>query len=95
MGLVSPTRKLLVLLVLVCFAGLQTASAVTANLHDHGAGHSHCCVSCHAGHAPLLGAGVALNPAPPTVTEWRCWREEAVVAGAPAPALSRSRAPPA
>jgi hypothetical protein len=94
MGRVSPVRTALVLLLLVCFAGLQTASAITAHSHDHGNGR-HCCVICHAGHVPTLGATVAPDPAPPSVTEWRSWREEVIVPGDPSPALNRSRAPPA
>jgi hypothetical protein len=84
----------MVLLLLACFAGLQTASAITVHSHDHG-DTGHCCVICHAGHLPALEGDVAPDAAPAAVAEWRVWREEAARAGDPAPVLNSSRAPPA
>jgi hypothetical protein len=87
-------RTALVLLLLACFAGLQTASAITVHSHDHANG-DHCCAVCHAAHLPALQAPIALNAAPITLSEWRCWREQAVRAGDRSPALDLSRGPPA
>jgi len=87
-------RTALVLVLLACFAGLQTAAAVTMHSHDHGGG-DHCCAICHVGHLPALEAPVTLDVAPASVAEWRCWREEAVLPGDQAPVLGCSRAPPA
>jgi hypothetical protein len=87
-------RTALVLILLACFGGLQTVSAVTVHSHNHGNG-DHCCAICHAGHLPAAQAPVALNAAPSVVTEWRSWHEEAVVPGDRSPILDFSRAPPA
>jgi len=87
-------RTALVLLLLACFAGLQTAAAITVHSHDHG-NSGHCCVICHVGHLPALGAAIAPDTAPATIAEWRSWREEAVVPGDRSPVLNFSRAPPA
>ena len=87
-------RTALVLLLLACFAGLQTAAAVTVHSHDHGSG-DHCCVICHVGHLPALEGAVAPDTAPAVITGWRSWCEEAVLPGDQSPILNFSRAPPA
>lgn len=87
-------RPALVLLLLACFAGVQTAAAITVHSHDHGNG-DHCCVICHAAHLPALEAAIAPDTTPATITEWRCWREEPVLPGDQSPVLNFSRAPPA
>jgi len=87
-------RTALVLVLLACFAGLQTAAAITTHSHDHGDG-GHCCVICHVGHLPALEGAGAPDTAPAAIAEWRCWREEPVLAGDQSPVLNFSRAPPA
>ncbi len=93
MGRVT-TSRVLVLLLLVCFAGLQTASAVTVHSHDHGTAW-HSCVICHAGHMPALQSAVAPNATPAAITEWRLRHENTPAATDPLPSLNFSRAPPA
>lgn len=88
------TGTALILLLLVCFAGVQTAAAITVHSHDHG-NSGHCCVICHVGHLPALEGRTAPDTAPSTVAEWRRWREEPILAGDPSPVLNFSRAPPA
>ena len=87
-------RPTLVLVLLVCFAALQTAAAITVHSHDHGT-TGDCCVICHVGHLPALEAGIAPNAAPAPAIEWRSWREEPVLPGDQSPVLNFSRAPPA
>ena len=87
-------RCALVLVLLACFAGLQTAAAITAHSHDH-PDTGHCCVMCHAGHLPALEAAIAPDATPAAVVEWRSWREQPALAGDQALVLNFSRAPPA
>ena len=47
-------RAVLILLVLVSFAAVQTASAIEVHAHQHGGPNDHCCAGCHAGHFPVL-----------------------------------------
>jgi len=89
-------RPALILLLLVCFAGLQTAAAITVHSHDHGNRSSDdCCAICHVGHLPAIEAAIAPETAPEAIVEWRCWREQPALAGDPSPVLNLSRAPPA
>ena len=87
-------RPTLVLLLLVCFAGLQTAAAITVHSHDHG-NTSDCCAICHVGHLPAFEAAIAPDATPTAIVEWRSWREEPVLPGDRSPVLNFSRAPPA
>jgi len=87
-------RSALVLLLLVCFAGLQTAAAITVHSHDHGS-TGDCCAICHVGHLPALEAAIAPDAAPVAIVEWRSWREQPALPGDQSPVLNFSRAPPA
>jgi hypothetical protein len=87
-------RPVLILLLLVCFAGLQTAAAISVHSHEHGS-TGDCCAICHVGHLPALEAGIASDAAPAAIVEWRSWREEPVLPGGQSPVLNFSRAPPA
>ena len=87
-------RPALVLLLLVCFAGLQTAAAITVHSHDH-PDNGHCCVICHVAHLPALEAAIAPDATPAAIVEWRSWREAPVLPGGQSHALNFSRAPPA
>jgi hypothetical protein len=87
-------RAVLVALLLICFGGLQTASAITVHSHHHeGGGHS--CAVCHAAHLPAAQALHAVELTAPVVTEWRHSREEALAPAGQSPVLNFSRAPPA
>src|SRR5271169_6364403 len=89
-------RPTLILLLLVCFAGLQTAAAITVHSHDHGNGSTDdCCAICHVGHLPALRAAIAPDATPTAIIEWRSWREQAALPGDQSPILNFSRAPPA
>jgi len=89
-------RPALILLLLVCFAGLQTAAAITVHSHDHGNGSTDdCCAICHVGHLPAIEAALAPEAAPVAIVEWRSWREQPALAGDQGLVLNFSRAPPA
>jgi len=88
------SRIALVALLLVCFAGLQTASVALDHSHDHGNPHN-CCPICHASHVPALQALGSIQIAAPGVVNWRDAREVAAVTIAHPVAQHSSRAPPA
>ena len=88
-------RTVLILLLLACFAGLQTASAITEQVHHHdGPSHSDCCGVCHAGHLSVTQAVAGQNLVLPDI---RCWQEAQDAPPAPGEfvaSLHLSRAPP-
>ena len=96
---VSPTRGctrlVLLFFVLLCFAGLQTATAIDLHPHQHAGPHQHCCGICHAGHLPALQAAAACPLAPPTALESRGAAPEAASLGDSLADFHLSRAPPA
>src|SRR5215472_7388721 len=88
-------RTALILLLLTCFAALQTASAITEQVHHHdGPSHADCCGVCHAGHLSVTQAVATLKLILPEV---QCWREAQDAPPAPGEfvaSLHLSRAPP-
>ena len=65
------TRTALAVLLLLCFAGIQTASAITEQIHDHGPSHTDCCAICHAGHASVIQAALVFSLEAPLNGEWQ------------------------
>jgi len=96
----KPTRPrirtaLLVLLVLVSFAAVQTASALEIHPDHHGGPNDHCCAGCHAGHFPVLPSVSTLQLAGLAVTAWRASVEVAHYTSDDGRTFNSSRAPPA
>jgi hypothetical protein len=85
---------LLLLFVLACFAGLQTATAVDLHSHEHAGPHQHCCSVCHAGHLPALQTAGGCPLAPPTALEWRGCGADTLIAAYDLADFHPSRAPP-
>jgi len=89
-------RTIFILLLLALFASLQTASAITEQLHHHdGPSHTDCCGVCHAGHLSVTPAVTCLTLVLPDI---RCWHkiQDALPAQAEfVSSLHLSRAPPA
>src|SRR5262249_51110594 len=86
---------LVVVLLLACFVGLQTASAVTFHEDDHGSGsHHHCCPTCHAGHSPVLHQSRPVNLFTAIVADWKNRTEPASIVASARPRRRESRAPP-
>ena len=94
-----PTRRLcrvvLLLFVLVCFAGIETATAVDLHPHEHAGPHRHCCAVCHAGHLPALQTAAGCPVTPPTKLEWRGAAPDTLPGGDGLADFHPSRAPPA
>jgi hypothetical protein len=86
---------LLVLLVLVSFAAVQTASAIEIHPDHHGGPNDHCCAGCHAGHFPVLPSVGTLQLAGLAVTAWRAGIEVAHYTSDDGRTFNSSRAPPA
>ncbi|MGA2434929.1 MAG: hypothetical protein ABSG25_06545 [Bryobacteraceae bacterium] len=82
----------LVVLFVVGFACLQTASASVVHPHEHGGND---CPICQVGHIPSLGAMAAIAFLPPVIAEWPLWRDTGAAPGFFTPAFNPSRAPPA
>lgn len=86
---------LIVALLLACFVGLQTASAVTFHDDDHGAGsHHHCCPTCQAGHSPVLHEDRPITFYTAEVASWKNRSEPAFIVPFARPRRRASRAPP-
>lgn len=88
-------RILFVLLVLVNFAALQTASAVKIHAHHHGGPNDHCCPGCHGGHFPVLQTARGVQLASLSVAGWRKSPNEALFTSDANCTFNSSRAPPA
>ncbi len=86
-------RGLLALFLLVCFAGLQTASVAHWD-NDDGCSHGHCCPVCHAGHLPVLQAALSPQVAPPAVLNCPRIQDHAGTATSHLAVLRPPRAPP-
>src|SRR4051794_34209559 len=90
----SFTRITFLVLLLACFVGLQTASAVEIHPHQHGGLHSHCCVACHAGHFPATQAVLRILVSPAQCTGWHSQSEHRHMTGDGVGIFRCSRAPP-
>jgi hypothetical protein len=88
-------RALLILLVLVNFAALQTASAMETHVHHHGGPNDHCCPGCHGGHFPVLQTASGTQVAALSVSGWRKTLEVVPSAFGNRNTFNSSRAPPA
>jgi hypothetical protein len=86
-------RTAMIALLLLAFAGLQTASAV--HPHDGSASHTHCCPVCQAGHLPVLHAVSTILIAAPVLGEWRTTPQDKLCFGENPAVFNSSRAPPA
>jgi hypothetical protein len=88
-------RAFFVLLLLTLFTGLQTASAITEQIHHHdGPSHTDCCGVCHAGHLSVTQAVASVKLVLPDL---QCWHEAQDAPPAPGEFVSSlhlSRAPP-
>ena len=87
-------RLVIGVLLLVCFTGLQTALAITEQVHEHGPSHTDCCGICHAGHASVIQAALVFRLAAPLVTEWRTVVEPCSEVPESQVQFHSSRAPP-
>jgi len=88
-------RALLVLLVLVSFAAVQTASALEIHPDHHGGPNDHCCAGCHAGHFPVLHSVSTIQLATLPVAAWRTAIEVDPYTSDDGRTFNSSRAPPA
>jgi hypothetical protein len=86
---------LLVLLVLVNFAAVQTAGAMEVHPHHHGGPNDHCCAGCHGGHFPVLHTVSTIQLAALPVATWRVTIEVAPHTSDDGRTFNSSRAPPA
>src|SRR5579859_4695747 len=89
------TRAIFILLLLAFFAGLQTASAITEQVHHHdGPSHTDCCGVCHAGHLSVTQAVASVKLVSPDVQRWHEAQDAPPVPGEFVSSLHLSRAPP-
>ncbi len=86
-------RVLLVLLVLVSFASVQSASAMEIQADHHGA-DDHCCAGGHAGHFPALHTVTSIQLAALAMTVWHTPAEVSPYTSGDGRAFNSSRAPP-
>src|ERR1700716_3280548 len=77
LGHKSILRPALILVLLVCFAVLQTASVIDNYSHGHEGSHTHCCPACHSGHLPVALVIANFKVAPQIVSEYTQWPEDA------------------
>lgn len=88
-------RALFVLLLLTLFTGLQTASAITEQVHHHdGPSHTDCCGVCHAGHLSVTQAVASVKLVLPDVQCWQKAQDAPPAPGEFVASLHLSRAPP-
>jgi hypothetical protein len=90
----APWLRAFILFVLLCFAGLQTATVVVNHPHEHTGPHSHCCPICHASHVPAMQAVAGIAVSAPGAVQWHTGAQDVRVASANPIALHSSRAPP-
>jgi hypothetical protein len=87
-------RGVLVLLVAVGLACVQTASALETHPDHHGGASDHCCAGCHAGHFPVLHTINTVQLGPLQLTAWRAFVDIAPDISDNGLTLNSSRAPP-
>jgi len=87
-------RLIVGVLLLACFTGIQTASAITEQVHDHGPSHTDCCRICHAGHGSAIQAALVFRLAAPLVTAWQTVVEPSSEIPESQVQFDSSRAPP-
>jgi len=87
-------RILLVLLVLVSFATVQSASAMEIHPDHHGA-DDRCCAGGHAGHFPALHTISTIQLAALALAVWYTPAESSPCASGDGRTFNSSRAPPA
>src|SRR5215472_16920320 len=88
-------RALFILLLLTSFTGVQTASAITEQIHHHdGPSHTDCCGVCHASHLSFTQAADNLELVLPDVQCWHATQDAPAVPGEFVASLHLSRAPP-
>jgi hypothetical protein len=88
-------RAIFILLLLALFAGLQTASAITEQVHHHdGPSHTDCCGVCHAGHLSVTQAVTCVTLVLPDVRCWHKAQDAPPAQGEFVSSLHLSRAPP-
>ncbi|MDP8990411.1 MAG: hypothetical protein M3N41_10080 [Acidobacteriota bacterium] len=86
-------RILLVLLVLVSFAAVQSASAMEIQPDHHGA-DDRCCAGGHAGHFPALHTVTSIQLAALAMTVWHTPAEVSAYTSGAGRKFNSSRAPP-
>jgi hypothetical protein len=87
-------RVLLVLLVLVSFAAVQSASAMEIQPDHHGA-DDRCCAGGHAGHFPALHTVSTMQLAALALAMWHTPAEVSPYTSDDGRTFNSSRAPPA
>lgn len=87
-------RVLLVLLVLVSFAAVQTVSAMEIHPDHHGGPDDHCCAGGHAGHFPALHAVSTIQLAALAMAAWHTPAEADPYTSDDGRTFNSSRAPP-
>jgi hypothetical protein len=87
-------RVFLVLLVLVSFAAVQSASAMEIQPDHHGA-DDRCCAGGHAGHFPALHIVASIQLARLALTVWHTPAEASPYISDDGRTFNSSRAPPA
>ncbi len=87
------TRVLLVLLVLVSFAAVQSASAMEIQPDHHGA-DDRCCAGGHAGHFPALHTVTSIQLAALALAVWQTPAEVSPYTSGDGRTFNSSRAPP-
>jgi peptidoglycan/LPS O-acetylase OafA/YrhL len=87
-------RALLVLLVLVSFAAVQSASAMEIHPDHHGGPDDRCCAGGHAGHFPALHTVSTIQIAALSVAAWHAPSEVAPYTLDDGRTFNSSRAPP-
>jgi hypothetical protein len=87
-------RVLLVLLVLVSFATVQSASAMEIQPDHHGT-DDRCCAGGHAGHFPALHTVTGIQFAALAMTVWHTLVEVSPYTSGDGRTFNSSRAPPA
>jgi hypothetical protein len=88
-------RAIFILLLLTFFAGVQTASAITEQVHHHdGPSHTDCCGVCHAGHLSVTPAIAGFMLVLPDVQCWHKAQDAPPAPGEFVASLHLSRAPP-
>jgi hypothetical protein len=86
--------RIILALVLACFALAQNPATELFHHHSHSGDYSNGCLVCHAGHLPALeAAGVVFHA--PLEAVWHSATENALVAISWAHSSGSSRAPPA
>lgn len=88
------SRSVLLLLILISFVSLQTASAVVQHPHSHSRNHSHCCAVCHAGHLGVVPGAAQPGLEAPAPSETRLRLHEYAATARYSANPSPSRAPP-